>query len=329
VRIFSGIQPTGRKHLGNYIGAIRGYLDGQERGDPAIYCIVDLHATSVAYDPEALPGYVLDTAAMLMAAGLDPGRCILFRQSDVHEHSELCWLLAAVTPYGDLQRMTQFKDKSSREQQLVRTSLFLYPVLQAADILLYRTDEVPVGEDQRQHVELAREIARRFNSSYDEILVEPEAVIPETGARIMDLQQPTMKMSTTGGTEAGLVYIDDEPEAIVKKVKRAQTDSGSDVVRAPDKQGITNLIDIYAVARGVAPADVEREFAGQGYGAFKQSVGEAVAELLAPVRERYRELRADEDALERTLEHGAGRAREIAGPVMAEVHSAMGLGRIT
>ena len=326
MRIFSGIQPTGRKHLGNYIGAIRGYLDGQERGDPAIYCIVDLHATSVAYDPAALPGYVLDTAAMLMAAGLDPGRCILFRQSDVHEHSELCWLLAAVTPYGDLQRMTQFKDKSSREQQLVRTSLFLYPVLQAADILLYRTDEVPVGEDQRQHVELAREIARRFNSSYDEILVEPEAVIPKTGARIMDLQQPTMKMSTTGGTEAGLVYIDDEPEAIVKKVKRAQTDSGSDVVRAPDKQGITNLIDIYAVARGVAPADVEREFAGQGYGAFKQSVGEAVAELLAPVRERYRELRADEDALERTLQKGADRAREIAAPVMADVQSAMGLG---
>ena len=326
MRIFSGIQPTGRKHLGNYIGAIRGYLDGQERGDPAIYCIVDLHATSVAYDPAALPGYVLDTAAMLMAAGLDPGRCILFRQSDVHEHSELCWLLAAVTPYGDLQRMTQFKDKSSREQQLVRTSLFLYPVLQAADILLYRTDEVPVGEDQRQHVELAREIARRFNSSYDEILVEPEAVIPKTGARIMDLQEPTMKMSTTGGTEAGLVYIDDEPEAIVKKVKRAQTDSGSDVVRAPDKQGITNLIDIYAVARGVAPADVEREFAGQGYGAFKQSVGEAVAELLAPVRERYRELRADEDALERTLQEGANRAREIAAPVMADVQSAMGLG---
>ena len=326
MRIFSGIQPTGRKHLGNYIGAIRGYLDGQERGDPAIYCIVDLHATSVAYDPAALPGYVLDTAAMLMAAGLDPGRCILFRQSDVHEHSELCWLLAAVTPYGDLQRMTQFKDKSSREQQLVRTSLFLYPVLQAADILLYRTDEVPVGEDQRQHVELAREIARRFNSTYDEILVEPEAVIPKTGARIMDLQEPTMKMSTTGGTEAGLVYIDDEPEAIVKKVKRAQTDSGSDVVRAPDKQGITNLIDIYAVARGVAPADVEREFAGQGYGAFKQSVGEAVAELLAPVRERYRELRADEDALERTLQKGADRAREIAAPVMADVQSAMGLG---
>jgi tryptophanyl-tRNA synthetase len=329
VRIFSGIQPTGRKHLGNYIGAIRGYLDGQERGDPAIYCIVDLHATSVAYDPDALPGYALDTTAMLMAAGLDPDRCILFRQSDVAEHSELCWLLASVTPYGDLQRMTQFKDKSAREQQLVRTSLFLYPVLQAADILLYRTDEVPVGEDQRQHVELSREIARRFNSTYDEVFVEPQVVVPETGARIMDLQNPEAKMSTTGGSEAGLVYIDDEPEAIVRKIKRAQTDSGSDIVRAPDKAGITNLIDIYAVARGVEPAAVEREFDGQGYGAFKEAVGTATAELLAPVRERYVELRADEQALERALRQGAERAREIAVPVMADVHSVMGLGSRT
>ena len=325
MRIFSGIQPTGRKHLGNYIGAIRGYLDGQERGDPAIYCIVDLHATSVSYDPDALPGYVLDTAAMLMAAGLDPDRCILFRQSDVYEHSELCWLLCSVTPYGDLQRMTQFKDKSAREQQLVRTSLFLYPVLQAADILLYRTDEVPVGEDQRQHVELAREIARRFNSTYAEVLVEPDVVIPKTGARIMDLQSPDSKMSTTGSTEAGRVYIDDEPDAIVKKIKRAQTDSGSDVVRAADKAGITNLIDIYAVARGVEPEAVEREFAGQGYGAFKQAVGEATAELLAPVRERYRELRADEAGIERALAQGAERAREIAVPVMADVRSVMGV----
>jgi tryptophanyl-tRNA synthetase len=326
VRIFSGIQPTGRKHLGNYIGAIRGYLDGQERGDPAIYCIVDLHATSVAYDPKALPGYVLDTTAMMIAAGLDPERCILFRQSDLAEHSELCWLLCSVAAYGDLQRMHQFKDKAEREQELVRTSLFLYPVLQAADILLYRTDQVPVGDDQRQHVELAREIARRFNSTYGDIFVEPEHVIPEVGARIMDLQDPAAKMSTSYGTEAGLVYIDDEPDAIVRKIKRAQTDSGSEIVRAPDKQGITNLIDILAVARAVAPEEVEREFEGQGYGAFKQAVGEATAELLAPVRERYRELRADEAALERTLEEGAERARQIALPVMAEVHSAMGLG---
>ena len=326
MRIFSGIQPTGRKHLGSYIGAIRGFLEGQERGDPAIYCIVDLHATSVSYDPAALPGYVLDTTAMLIAAGLDPDRCILFRQSDVAEHSELCWLLASVAPYGDLQRMTQFKDKSRREQQLVRTSLFLYPVLQAADILLYRTDEVPVGEDQRQHVELSREIARRFNSTYAEVFVEPEAVIPELGARIMDLQNPDTKMSTTSGTDASRVYIDDEPDAVIKKIKRAQTDSGTDIVRAPDKQGITNLIDIYAVARGVAAEEVEHEFAGQGYGTFKQAVGEATAELLAPVRERYAELRPDEGAIERALQQGADRAREIAVPVMADVHAAMGLG---
>ncbi|MGH2780857.1 MAG: tryptophan--tRNA ligase, partial [Thermoleophilaceae bacterium] len=266
MRIFSGIQPTGRKHVGNYSGAIRGYLAGQERGDPAIYCMVDLHATSVAYDPKALPGYVLDTTARLMASGLDPARCILFRQSDVKEHSELCWLLCAVTPYGDLQRMHQFKDKSERERELVRASLFLYPVLQAADILLYKTDQVPVGEDQRQHVELSREIARRFNAGYGEVFVEPEAVIPEVGARIMDLQDPGAKMSTTYGSEAGLVYIDDEPDAIRRKVGRAQTDSGSDIVRAPDKPGISNLIEIMAVTRGVAPEQVEREFDGQGYG---------------------------------------------------------------
>jgi tryptophanyl-tRNA synthetase len=326
VRIFSGIQPTGRKHVGNYIGAIRGYLEGQERGDPAIYCMVDLHATSVAYDPKALPGYVLDTTAVLIAAGLDPERCILFRQSDVREHAELCWLLSAVTAYGDLQRMHQFKEKSERERALVRTSLFLYPVLQAADILLYKTDEVPVGEDQRQHVELSREIARRFNSTFGEVFVEPAAVVPEVGARIMDLQDPEAKMSTTYGSEASLIYIDDEPDAIRRKVRRAQTDSGSEVVRAPDKPGISNLIEVLAVVRQVDPTEVERDFDGQGYGAFKEAVGEALVELLAPVGERYRELRPDQDGLERTLAAGAERAREIASGTMAEVRPLMGIG---
>jgi tryptophanyl-tRNA synthetase len=326
VRIFSGIQPTGRKHIGNYIGAIRGYLEGQERADPAIYCIVDLHATSVAYDPEALPGYVLDTAAMLIAAGLDPQRCILFRQSDVREHTELTWLLSSVTPYGDLQRMHQFKDKSEREQELVRTSLFLYPVLQAADILLYRTDEVPVGDDQRQHIELAREIARRFNATYGELLVEPKHVIPAVGARIMDLQDPSTKMSTSYGTDAGLIYIDDEPEAIRRKLSRAETDSGREVVRAPDKPGISNLIEVMAVTRGVTPEDVEREFEGEGYGTFKKAVAEDVVELLEGVRERYRELRPDEEGLERTLAEGAERARALAEPMMAEVRHVMGIG---
>jgi tryptophanyl-tRNA synthetase len=328
VRIFSGIQPTGRKHLGNYIGAIRGYLEGQERADPAIYCIVDLHATSVAYDPKALPGYVLDTTAMLIAAGLDPRRCILFRQSDVREHTELTWLLSSVTPYGDLQRMHQFKDKSEREQELVRTSLFLYPVLQAADILLYRTDEVPVGDDQRQHIELAREIARRFNTTYGEVLVEPKHVIPEVGARIMDLQDPSTKMSTSYGTEAGLIYIDDEPDAIRRKLGRAETDSGREVVRAPDKAGISNLIDVMAVASGVAPEDVEEMFEGKGYGDFKKAVAEDVVEMLGPVRERYQALRPDEEGLERTLAEGAERARVLAQPVMADVRRVMGIGPV-
>ena len=326
MRIFSGIQPTGRKHVGNYIGAIRGWVEGQDRGDPTIHCMVDLHATSVAYDAKALPGYVLDTTAMLIAAGLDPERCILFRQSDVREHTELCWLLASVTPYGDLQRMHQFKEKSERERELVRTSLFLYPVLQAADILLYKTNEVPVGDDQRQHVELAREIARRFNATYGDVFVEPEHVIPEVGARIMDLQDPGAKMSTTYGSEAGLIYVDDDPDAIRRKLKRAQTDSGSEIVRAPDKPGISNLVEMLAVTRHAAPEQVEREFAGQGYGAFKEAVGEALVEMLAPVRERYRELRADEQGLERTLAMGAERARDIAQGTMAEVRPLTGIG---
>jgi tryptophanyl-tRNA synthetase len=327
VRIFSGIQPTGRKHLGNYIGAILGYLEGQERADPAIYCIVDLHATGVAYDPEALPTYVLDTTAMLIAAGLDPERCILFRQSDVREHTELTWLLSSVTPYGDLLRMTQFKEKVAREE-LVRTSLFLYPVLQAADILLYGADEVPVGDDQRQHLELAREIARRFNSTYADVLVEPAHVIPEVGARIMDLQDPAAKMSTSYGTDAGLIYIDEEPDDIRRKLGRAETDSGREVVRAPDKPGISNLIEILAVARGVAPEQVERDFEGQGYGDFKKAVAEGVVDLLAPARERYAELRPDEEGLEATLAAGAERARELAQPVIAEVRRAMGIGPV-
>jgi tryptophanyl-tRNA synthetase len=325
VRIFSGIQPTGRKHLGNYIGAIRQYVEGQERGE-AVYCIVDLHATSVAYDPAALPRFVLDTTAMMLAAGLDPARCILFRQSDLAEHAELCWLLCSVTPYGDLTRMHQFKEKSARERELVRSSLFLYPVLQAADILAYKTDEVPVGDDQRQHLELAREIARRFNATYREVLVEPRHRIPEVGARIMDLQDPTTKMSTTYGGEQGLVYVDDDADAIRRKLKRAETDSGTEIVRRPDKPGISNLIEILAVVRGASPDDIEREFERQGYGAFKEAVADAVVEYLAPVRERYLELRPDEAALEAALQQGAERARAIAVPTLAEVQEAMGVG---
>ena len=210
MRIFSGIQPTGRKHLGNYIGAIVQYVAGQERGE-ALYCIVDLHATTVAFDAAELRELTYDTAAILLAAGLDPERCILFRQSDVVEHTELTWLLTSVTAYGDLQRMTQFKEKSAKQRELVSAGLFLYPVLMAADVLLYRTNEVPVGEDQRQHLELMRDIAIRFNARFGELLVVPEARIPEVGARIMDLQDPTSKMSTTSGSEEGTVYVLAEP----------------------------------------------------------------------------------------------------------------------
>jgi tryptophanyl-tRNA synthetase len=325
VRIFSGIQPTGSKHLGNYIGAIRQYVEGQDRGE-AIYCVVDAHAITVNYDPKELRRSVYDTAAILVAAGLDPDRCILFRQGDVNEHTELTWLLSAVTAKGDLERMTQYKDKSAKQRELVSAALFFYPVLMAADILAYRTDEVPVGEDQRQHVELARDIAERFNARFGELLVVPRAVIPETGARIMDLQDPTSKMSTTASSDAGVVRVLDEPAAIVKKVKSAVTDSGSDVMRAPDKPGITNLIDILAVIRGQEPGQVEGEFNGSGYGHFKQTVADAVVDYLAPVRERYNELRPDEAALEEILEKGAEKARAIAVPILAEVRQAMGVG---
>src|SRR3954465_938526 len=297
--IFSGIQPTGRKHLGNTKAPIRQYVEGQDRGEPAIFCIVDLHALSVPYEPAELRERLYDTTAILLAAGLDPERCILFRQSDVREHTELTWLLSAVTSHGDLNRMHQFKEKVGKDRELASAALFYYPVLMAADVLAYRATEVPVGDDQRQHVELMREIARRFNARFGEALVVPELVIPGVGARIMDLQEPERKMSTTGGTDQGTVLVLDEPDAIRKKLGSAVTDSGREVVRSPEKPGITNLIDILAVARGSARAAIEAEFAGGGYGDFKKAVAEAVVEYLAPVRERYEELRGDEAELER------------------------------
>jgi tryptophanyl-tRNA synthetase len=326
--IFSGIQPTGRKHLGNYIGAIRQYVEGQERGEPAIFCIVDLHAISVPYDPEELRERVYDTAAILLAAGLDPERCILFRQSDVREHVELTWLLSAVTSHGDLNRMHQFKEKVGKDRELASAALFYYPVLMAADVLAYRATEVPVGDDQRQHVELMREIVRRFNARFGETLVVPELVVPEVGARIMDLQEPERKMSTTGGTEQGTVLVLDEPDAIRKKFRAAVTDSGREIGRSPNKPGITNLIDIFSVACGTDRKEVEREFEGSGYGDFKKAVGEAVVSYLTSVRERYGELRPDQSELDRVLALGAGKAEALAAPVVAEVRERMGFGRL-
>jgi tryptophanyl-tRNA synthetase len=324
--IFSGIQPTGRKHLGNYIGAIRQYVEGQDRADPAIYCIVDLHATTVPYDPVELRRFTYDTAAILLAAGLDPDRCLFFRQGDVHEHTELCWLLSSVTSWGDLNRMTQFKEKSAQHRERVSAGLFIYPLLQAADVLAYRADEVPVGDDQRQHVELMREIARGFNARFGATLVVPEHRIPAVGARIMDLQIPGNRMSTTASSDQGAVYILDEPDAIRRKFKRAVTDSGTDVRRADDKPGVTNMIEILATARDVAPEAIERDFEGRGYGDLKATVGDVVAEWLAPVRERYGELRGDEDALEAILAAGADKARAIASETVADVREVMGVG---
>ena len=325
MRTFSGIQPTGSKHLGNFIGAIRGWVDGQDRGE-AIYCLVDLHAITVPYEPAKLRETVLDATAILIAAGLDPGRCILFRQSDVPEHTELTWLLNTVTAYGDLQRMTQFKEKSAKQKDLVSAGIFNYPILQAADILAYNADEVPVGEDQRQHLELARDVAQRFNARFGETFVLPEARIPTVGARIMDLQEPTNKMSTTAASDAGVIRVLDEPKTVEKKVKSAVTDSGSEVVRSPDKPGVTNLIDILAVIRDVGPEDIESEFNGSGYGQFKQAVAEAVVGYLAPVRERYNELRPDEEQLHAILREGAEKAHAIAEPIVAQARDRMGVG---
>ncbi len=328
--IFSGIQPTGRKHLGNYIGAIRQYVAGQHYGDPAIYCIVDLHATTVPYDPAELRDRVYDTTAILMAAGLDPERCILFRQGDVPEHTELTWLLCSVTALGELNRMHQFRDKSAAQRELVSAGLLMYPVLQAADVLAYRADEVPVGEDQREHLELMRNIAARFNARFGAgLLVVPEHRIPEVGARVRDLQEPARKMSTTGASEQGTVLVLDDPEAIMRKFKRAVTDSDDPprLVRADDKPGVTNLIEILAALRGVEPDEIEARFAdARGYGDLKVAVGEAVVAELAPVRERYEQIRGGEAELERILAAGAEKARAIAAQTLADVRNAMGVG---
>jgi tryptophanyl-tRNA synthetase len=325
LRIFSGIQPTGQKHLGNYVGAIRQYVEGQDRGE-AIYCIVDLHAITVPYDPVELRANVYDTTAVLLAAGLEPGRCTLFRQSDVREHSELCWLLSAVTAHGDLNRMVQFKEKSARQRELVSAGLFLYPLLQAADVLAYRADEVPVGEDQRQHIELMRDIAERFNERFGDTLVVPRHRIPEVGGRVMDLQSPDAKMSTTLGSEQGTLYIRDSEQEMATKIMRAVTDSGTDVVRGPGKPGISNLIEVMAVLRDTTPDAVEREFADARYGDFKKAVAATVTERLGPIRDRYAELQADRAALEEVLAEGARKAQGIAADTVADVRERMGVG---
>jgi tryptophanyl-tRNA synthetase len=326
MRIFSGIQPTGAKHLGNYIGAIRNYVALQDEGE-AFFCIVDLHSITTDYDPPELRESTLSLAALLFAAGLDPDRCTLFVQSHVHAHPEAAWLLGSVTSFGELRRMTQFKDKAD-QQEFVSAALFSYPVLQTADILLYQTDLVPVGEDQRQHLELARNVAERFNARYGETFRLPDAMIPKVGGRVMDLQEPTKKMSTTGGTVQGTVGVLDPPDTIRRKFRSAVTDSGTDVRHDPDaKAGISNLIEILSIMGGEEIPAIEARYDGGGYGDFKSDVAEAVVSVLDPIRTRYEELRGDEAQLSELLARGAAHAAEVAGPTLEQMYERMGFAR--
>jgi tryptophanyl-tRNA synthetase len=326
MRIFSGIRSSGEKTLGNYTGAFRQFVERQEQGE-AFFCIVDLHSITTPFEPEELHESTLDLAAILFAVGLDADRSTIFVQSHVTAHAEAAWLLAAVTSFGELRRMTQFKEKSEG-QDFVSAGLFDYPVLMAGDILLYQTDVVPVGDDQRQHVELTRDIAMRFNQRYGETFVVPEVSIPEEGARVRNLQEPEMRMSTTRGSPQGVVRVLDPPEAIRKKFKSAVTDSGTDVRYAPaEKPGISNLLEIMSVTTGEGIPELESRYDSSGYGKFKEDVGEAVVQLFVPIQERYAQLRADESELRALLERGAGKAREVSAPTLETMYERMGFVR--
>jgi tryptophanyl-tRNA synthetase len=326
MRVFSGIRPSGDKTLGNYSGGFRQYAATQEQGE-AFFCIVDLHSITTPYEPEQLREGTLSLAAMLFATGLDPERSTVFAQSHVQAHAEAAWLLGAVTAFGELRRMTQFKERSE-EQDFVSAGLFNYPVLMAGDILLYQTDIVPIGDDQRQHLELTRDVAERFNQRFGETFVVPRAVYPESGARIKNLQEPERLMSTTRGAPQGVVRLIDEPDVVRKKFKTAVTDSGTEVRHnQQEKAGISNLIEIMSVATGDSLAEIESRYDGQGYGQFKSDVAEAVVELLDPIQRRYRELRADEDELHRLLALGAEKAAAACAPTLEAMYERMGFVR--
>jgi tryptophanyl-tRNA synthetase len=326
MRVFSGIQPTGQKHFGNYSGGFRQYVATQEQGE-AFFCIVDLHSITVEYDPADLRERTLDLGAMLFATGLDPERSTVFVQSHVSAHAEAAWMLGSVTSFGELRRMTQFKEKSDRHE-FVSAGLFTYPALMAGDILLYQTEIVPVGDDQRQHIELARNIAERFNSRFGETFTIPKGVFPAQGARIKNLQEPERAMSTTIGAEQGVVRLVDELDVIRKKFKTAVTDSGREVLHDPaEKPGISNLIEIMSVATGDSIAEIESRYDGAGYGQFKQDVGEAVVALVAPIQERFRDLRSDDAELQRLLRIGADKAREASAPTLSAMYERMGFVR--
>ena len=323
MRIFSGIQPSGDPHVGNYSGGFRQYAATQEQG-VGFFCIVDLHSITIAHDPAALREGTLDIAAMLFATGLDPERSTVFVQSHVTAHAEAAWLLSAVTGHGQLGRMTQFKEKAA-DEDFISAALFVYPVLMAGDILLYQTDIVPIGEDQRQHLELTRDIAQRFNARYGDTFVIPEGVFPETGGRVMNLQDPTVKMSKSRGAESGTVLMLDDADTIRKKVRTAVTDSGSDVRYDPaEKPGISNLIELLTVVTGKSVTDVEAAYDGAGYGQFKADVADAMVDLLEPIQSRYRELRGDPAELKRLLAVGAEKARAVSSPTLEQMYELMG-----
>ena len=324
-KVFSGIQPSGDFHLGNYLGAIRNWESQQDQYDN-VFCIVDLHALSLTTTRDGLRSNILNLANMLLASGLSPEKSIIFVQSDVREHSELCWLLSSVTQFGELRRMTQFKDKTGGKEEQVSAALFFYPVLQAADILLYDTHLVPAGADQKQHIELTRDAAARFNQRYGETFVLPAADIKESGARIMSLEDPLKKMSKSDASPNATIALTDSPDVIRRKIKRAVTDSGSEVVAVPDKPALTNLMTIYSLLSGDTIADIEARYAGKGYGAFKSDLAEVVVTSLEPIQTRLAELNADPDVARAILTEGADRARVRAAAKMDQVRDAMGLG---
>ena len=323
-RVLSCIQPTGEVHLGNYLGALRNWVSGQHTND-VFHGIVDLHALTITDTPGVLGKQTLQLAAILFAVGLDPQIATVFVQSHIPEHSQLGWIMECTVSFGELSRMTQFKDKSAkREADFVSAGLFTYPALQAADILLYDAAEVPVGDDQRQHIEITRDIALRFNHRFGDTFVVPKAVTPPTGARVMDLQEPTNKMSKSGDGEAGIIYLLDDPASIVKKFKRAVTDSDNEVAFDRErKPGVSNLLEILAAATNESPASLATTYTQ--YGKLKQDTGEAVAEMLRPIQTRYHELMADPAELSNLLALGKERASKVAQATLARAHSAIGL----
>ncbi|MDP3880217.1 MAG: tryptophan--tRNA ligase [Dehalococcoidales bacterium] len=324
-RVFSGIQPTGNIHIGNYLGAISQWVKRQDTYDN-IFCIVDLHAITVPQDPKVLKAKTRELSGLLLAAGIDPKRSDLFIQSHVCAHSELAWILNCFIPMGWMQRMTQFKEKSQKQKEQVSTGLFGYPALMAADILLYDTDVVPVGEDQKQHVELARDVAQRFNSIYGETFKLPEPVIPEIGARIMGLDDPTQKMSKSETSSNHAINLLDSPDVIRAKLMRATTDSLKDISFDENRPGVYNLLVIYELFSGINRKDIEALFTGKGYADLKKEVGEVVVEGLKPLQKRYAELTADPAYIDSLLKEGADRVRPMAEKTLALVKERVGLG---